>query len=61
MGDEFLEKICICKSVTKDTIVKAAEKGSDTYEKIKRATGAATGACKGARCECKIKELVNNK
>ena len=54
-----MEKICLCKNVNKDTIITAVSKGTDTYEKMMRETGAGTGACKGARCKCKINEIIN--
>ncbi|MGL4654527.1 MAG: (2Fe-2S)-binding protein [Sarcina sp.] len=50
--------VCIHKHVDKDTIVAAIKNGADTYEKVKEATGAGTGICKGLRCKKKIEELI---
>ncbi len=55
-----MEKICVCKSIRKESIIEAIKKGSDTYEKIQRETGAGRGACKGHRCKCKIEQLIND-
>ncbi|CEP80093.1 BFD (2Fe-2S)-binding domain-containing protein [[Clostridium] sordellii] len=52
------EKICLCKGITKDTIVEAIKNGADSIEAVKEATGATTGFCHGGRCKSKIEELI---
>ncbi|MGL5634554.1 MAG: (2Fe-2S)-binding protein [Sarcina sp.] len=50
--------VCVHKHVSRETIVEAIKNGADTYEKVKEATGAGTGICKGLRCKKKIEELI---
>ena len=50
--------VCLCKQVSEETIVEAIKNGADTLDKVKEATGAATGACKGARCSQTIEALI---
>lgn len=52
--------VCLCKHITEETIVEAIKNGADTLEKVKEATGAAAGACRGGRCAKKINELIEN-
>lgn len=52
------EKICLCKGITKDTIVEAIKNGANTVEGVKEATGATTGPCHGGRCKSKIETLI---
>ena len=53
-----LEKVCVCKGTTKETIKNAIREGNDTVEKVATATGATEGACRGGRCRGKIEELI---
>lgn len=50
--------VCLCKQITEETIVEAIKNGADTLDKVKEATGAAAGACRGGRCAAKIEELI---
>jgi NAD(P)H-nitrite reductase large subunit len=54
-----LTKVCICKSVSRAKIKDAIKKGANTFEKVKEATGAGTGACGAKRCEPKIEALIS--
>ena len=47
--------ICLCKSVTKETIVEAYKNGSDTLKKIQMSTLACTGC---GTCMDSIKEII---
>ncbi len=51
-------KVCICKAINKSTIKKTIANGSDTLEKVQKATSAGSGSCGGRRCTPKIKELL---
>ena len=53
-----LKKVCVCKVINAATIKKSIREGADTLEKVKSATGAATGCCKGARCIAKIETMI---
>lgn len=55
MSDEL---ICLCKKISKETIVNAIKEGATTVEAVKEKTGASSGACKGARCKSKIEALI---
>lgn len=52
------EKVCLCKGVTKETIVNAIKNGANTVEDVKEATGATTGFCHGGRCKSNIEKLI---
>lgn len=51
---------CKCKHVLEDTIKEVVAKGADSLDKVKMQTGAATGACKGARCKHQIEEMIHH-
>ena len=51
-------KGCLCKHVLEDTVEKAIREGADTVDKVRRCTGAGSGACKGVRCQHIIHEMV---
>ena len=53
MIDNF-KKVCICRSVTGGTILKAIREGSLTFESLRRAIRVGTGNCKAKRCRPKI-------
>ena len=53
MIDNF-KKVCICRSVTGGTIMKAIREGSLSFEALRRAIRVGTGACKAKRCRPKI-------
>ncbi|MCU9815372.1 (2Fe-2S)-binding protein [Paraclostridium sp. AKS73] len=48
------EKVCLCKGITKETILDAIKNGADSIEAVKDATGATTGFCHGGRCKSTI-------
>ncbi len=48
------KKVCICRSVTGGTIMKAIREGSLTFEALRRAIRVGTGNCKARRCRPKI-------
>lgn len=52
--------VCRCKKVTEKTIIEAIKNGADTYEKIKKKTGANAYGCFACRLEIK-KILDENK
>ena len=52
------EKVCLCKGITKETIVDAIKNGAKTVDDVKDATGATTGFCNGGRCKATIEKLI---
>jgi len=48
------KKVCICRSVTGGTIMKAIREGSLSFEALRRAIRVGTGNCKARRCRPKI-------
>lgn len=48
--------ICRCKKVSERTIIEAIKNGADTYEKVKKETGANAYGCFACRLE--IKRLI---
>lgn len=48
--------LCRCKKISEKTIREAIEKGADTYDKVKKETGANTYGCFACRLE--IKKLL---
>lgn len=55
-----MKKVCICKSISKGTILKAVKGGANTVEKVKKETGATTGACNGSRCVPVIEDIIKD-
>lgn len=53
-----LTKVCLCKAISKASIKKIIASGADTLEKVQKASGAGSGACKGKRCTPKILSLM---
>ncbi|MGL4737900.1 MAG: (2Fe-2S)-binding protein [Cellulosilyticaceae bacterium] len=53
-----LTKSCPCRVVTRAVIKEAIINGADTLEKIRVATGAMTGSCRGKRCQSSIESLL---
>ena len=41
--------VCRCKKVSEGTIIEAIKNGADTYEKVKKETGANTYGCFACR------------
>lgn len=52
--------VCRCKKVSEGTVIEAIKNGADTYEKVKKETGANTYGCFACRLEIK-KLLEENK
>ena len=48
------KKVCICRSVTGGTIMKAIREGRLSFESLRRAIRVGTGNCKAKRCRPKI-------
>ncbi|EGT3615785.1 (2Fe-2S)-binding protein [Clostridium perfringens] len=48
--------VCRCKKVSERTIIEAIKNGADTYEKVKKETGANAYGCFACRLE--IKRLI---
>ncbi|MDZ5255281.1 (2Fe-2S)-binding protein [Clostridium sp. LIBA-8841] len=48
--------VCRCKKVSERTIIEAIKNGADTYEKVKKETGANVYGCFACRLE--IKRLI---
>ncbi len=48
--------VCRCKKVTEKTIIEAIKNGADTYDKVKKETGANSYGCLACRLE--IKKLI---
>jgi NAD(P)H-nitrite reductase large subunit len=44
--------------ISRATIKEAIKNGADTVEKVRQATGATTGSCKGQRCRESIENLI---
>ena len=53
-----MEKVCLCKKITDEEIIKAVKEGAVTYEAVQEATTAGTGCCHGGRCKSKIITLI---
>ncbi|HHD2752196.1 TPA: (2Fe-2S)-binding protein [Clostridium perfringens] len=53
-----MANVCLCKGVSEEKIVEAIKEGALSFKAVGEKTGAGTGACRGARCKCKIEELV---
>ena len=51
-------KVCICRSISRNTIKEAIRGGARSLGDITRKTGAITGNCKGTRCSDKIRDLL---
>ena len=52
------KKVCICRSVTGGTIMKAIREGSLSFAALRRAIRVGTGDCKAKRCRPKIDLLL---
>lgn len=52
------KKICMCKSITRKTIVDAINEGAHTLDDVAIKTGAGTGNCNGKRCDEEIEKLI---
>ncbi|MGL1890495.1 MAG: (2Fe-2S)-binding protein [Spirochaetaceae bacterium] len=52
------KKVCLCRSISKGTIIDAVKNGASTVEDVKRRTRATTGSCKGTRCKENISAII---
>lgn len=55
-----LTKVCICKAIPRSRMKQVIREGADTLEKVREATGAGSGGCKGQRCTPKIIQLLED-
>lgn len=53
-----MANVCLCKGISEEKIVEAIKGGALSFEEVGEKIGAGKGACCGARCKCKIEELV---
>lgn len=53
-----LTKTCPCRVITRAAIKEAIANGADTLEKVRAATGAMSGSCRGQRCRSSIEGLL---
>ena len=54
------KKVCICRSVTGGTIMKAIREGNLSFEALRRAIRVGTGNCKAKRCRPKIEAQLED-
>lgn len=52
------KKICLCKSITRKTVIDAIKNGAHTLDEVAIKTGAGTGGCHGSRCDSVVEELI---
>lgn len=52
------KKICLCKGITRKTIVDAIKNGASNLDDVAIKTGCGTGACHGTRCDDPVEELL---
>jgi len=57
--DNF-KKVCICRSITAATIMRAVREGSLSFEALRRKIGVGTGNCKAKRCRQNIEKRVRD-
>jgi NAD(P)H-nitrite reductase large subunit len=50
--------ICLCNKIRKGIIVKAIQRGADTFDKVRRRTGVGTGPCGAARCGPMVRGML---
>ncbi|AYE35117.1 (2Fe-2S)-binding protein [Clostridium septicum] len=53
-----MSKVCLCKGVSEEEIVKAIKEGAITFEEVREKTGAGSGFCHAGRCKGKIETLI---
>ncbi len=56
---EGFKVICLCRSVKKNSILKAIKEGCVTVDAINKKLRTGSGDCQGERCQHKIKQIVN--
>ena len=50
--------ICLCNKIRQGVILKAIQGGADSFEKVRRRTGAGTGPCGASRCRPMIRGML---
>ncbi len=55
-----LTKTCTCRVITRAAIKAAIAEGADTPEKVRVATGAMSGTCRGYKCRERIEDLIED-
>ncbi|HEX9442802.1 MAG TPA: (2Fe-2S)-binding protein [Candidatus Binatia bacterium] len=50
--------ICLCNKIRRGIIVKAIQGGADSFEKVRRRTGAGTGPCGAQRCGPMVRGML---
>ena len=55
---ENFKKVCICRSITGGTILKAMEEGHLSLPALRRKLGVTMGNCQGKRCKPKLEERI---
>ncbi|HEY2988467.1 MAG TPA: (2Fe-2S)-binding protein [Candidatus Binatia bacterium] len=55
---ESYRPICLCNKIRRGIIVKAIQRGADTFEKVRGRTGAGTGPCGANRCGPMIRGML---
>ncbi len=53
-----LKLICQCKGIKKGTFKKLMIEGITTLEGLRKATGAGSGQCGGARCTPRLEAMI---
>ncbi|CAI2719703.1 (2Fe-2S)-binding protein [Nitrospina watsonii] len=56
---DHFKKVCICRSITGGTIMKAIQDGALSFEALRRAIRVGTGNCKAKRCRPKIEDKLH--
>lgn len=56
---DHFKKVCICRSITGGTILKAIQDGALSFEALRRAIRVGTGNCKAKRCRPKIEDKLH--
>ncbi len=57
---DHFKKVCICRSITGGTILKAMREGSLSFEALRRKIRVGTGQCGAKRCREKIEAKVKD-
>ena len=57
---DHFKKVCICRSITGGTIMKAMRDGALSFEALRRQIRVGTGQCGAKRCREKIEAKIKN-
>ncbi|QPJ61636.1 MAG: (2Fe-2S)-binding protein [Candidatus Nitronauta litoralis] len=57
---DHFKKVCICRSITGGTIMKAMREGALSFEALRRQIRVGTGQCGAKRCREKIEAKVKD-